>query len=85
MGDIYWVASHAKKNLHDAPKSMQKRFLDTQRYDVHVAMATQLENSGLVDMAMNHFRQAAELRPFDFALKVSLTKGSSKLLLMMSP
>jgi len=71
LGDVYWVASHAKKNLFDAPKDFQKRFIDTQRYDVHVAMGTQLEDSGLVDLAMDHFRKAADLRPFDIALKVS--------------
>jgi len=70
LGDVYWVASHAQKKLHDAPKDLQKRFIDTQRYDVHVAMASQLEDSGLVVLAMEHFRQAAELRPFDIALKV---------------
>jgi hypothetical protein len=40
------------------------------RFDVHIAMGTQLEDSGLVDLAAAHFRKAGELRPDDVALRV---------------
>ena len=57
LADVYWVSSFAKKSLFDSPSDMQKR------YSAHISLATQLEDSGLVDEAGVHFRAAGTLQP----------------------
>lgn len=44
--------------------------LHGRRFDVHVSMGTQLEDSGLVELAMANFQKAAALRPDRIELRV---------------
>lgn len=64
VADVYWVSSHAKKSLFDAPHDTEKK------YQAHLSLATQLEDSGLVEFAAIHFKAAGMLQPHRIDLRL---------------